>query len=110
MKAILTYILKPFERFSEFVMSMKNDKWLHVFAGFIIYVAFILILPMETENLLFVASLSVVLLASAFKEIVINKWCKIGTPEWNDFFATIAIPLGITALQLLFSIGAKIFY
>ena len=98
MKAILTYLLKPFERFSEFVMSMKRDKWLHVFAGFIIYVACILMLPMA-ENGLFGASWVAVLLAGAFKEIVIDKWCKLGTPAWNDFFATIAIPTFITALQ-----------
>ncbi len=95
------WIAERFGKFSEFVMSMKKDKWLHVFAGFIIYVAFILILPMETENGLFGASWFVVVFAGAFKEIVIDKWAKLGTPEWNDFYATIAIPTFITALQFL---------
>ena len=100
----INWLIKKLEHFSEFVMSMKRDKWLHVFAGFIIYVACIILLPMETENGLFGASWSVVLLVGAFKEIVIDKWFNLGTPEWNDFFATIAIPTFITALQFLISL------
>lgn len=96
--------MKYFEKFAEFVMSLKKDKWLHLIGGLLIFALGLWKLPIGNENILFLVACGITAFVGASKEIILDKWMGKGTPEWNDFWATIMIPGAITVLQLLITL------
>lgn len=86
--------MKIFAWFSEFVMSIKRDKWKHLVIGLFIFGLGLSITAFFTDNqnVWFIVGYVCSILAGAFKEIVIDKWFKHGTPELADFLFTISIP------------------
>lgn len=96
--------MKIFEKFSEFVMALKADKWWHIMAGVVLFALCLYALPIDDDNMIYSTSLGVVAVIAATKEIVWDMLLKKGTPEWNDFLATMVIPTVITALQFLISL------
>ena len=77
------------------VKSVPYDKAQHMVAGWFIFMITIMI----TQNIGLALALAV--LAGAGKELIWDLLLKKGTPEFMDFVATIAIPLGIWLISLI---------
>lgn len=109
---ITKYIIKPFIWLlnlafkllgfvSQFVNKIKSDKWKHLVIGLFIFGFGLSITAFFTDNqnVWFIVGYVCSILAGAFKEIVIDKWFKHGTPELADFLFTISIPTLVMLLQ-----------
>lgn len=62
---------------------MPQDKQKHLLAGLALSLLVGLLLTP-------VWGLVIAIVVGALKELVWDKWCKKGTPEWLDFWATVA--------------------
>lgn len=89
-----SWLLKLLDTTFRFVNKIKNDKWLHLVIGLFIFGLGLSITAFFTDNqnVWFIVGYVCSILAGAFKEIVIDKWFKLGTPELADFLFTISIP------------------